>query len=419
MDITNIYAVVGPAVFVLIGIEILYCLWKKPDYYSFQDSMIGMGTMIIAQCVNVAVAVGVVVTYNWIFQNLAITTLAPTLTNYALCYLGVDFLFYWFHRAGHRINIFWAIHVPHHTAEELNYAVGLRASFTQRAASFLFYWPLAVVGFGPEIILPTVATNLVIQLLGHTRVVPKLPAWIDSWLNTPYHHQVHHAANQIYWDKNYGGTFIFWDKWFGSFRHQTEEPFYGVSVHPRSWDPTYLNIHWFIVLWKDMMAATHFVDKILIWFKPPGWRPRNIKVPYEKTPSLREGPQNKYKTTPFAGTNAYLCFQLVACMSAMYLVISTSSPLSSLEKINMTLLLWMAVTVWGGLLEKKRWTLAVELGRLSIFGMYMTRLVHSYFTSTAWALPLVLSYSAISAAWVVWVCRELFQSSSGQQRQSA
>ena len=359
----NVYALVGPAILVLIVAEFLYCVWRRNGYYSFQDSVIGLGTAIIAQCVNIAVSVGVIAVYSWIHDQHSIWRIEETPLTYILCYIGVDFLFYWFHRAGHRVNLFWAMHVPHHSAEELNYAVALRSSFTQRAASFLFYWPLAWIGFSPQLILPVVALNLVIQLIPHTRVIPKLPAWIDSWLNTPYHHQVHHAANPIYWDKNYGGTFIFWDKWFGTYQDQTEPLYYGVTVHPRSWDPTYLNFHWFLVLWRDTLAAPHLWDKFKLWFMPPGWRPRGL-------PGNREGSriwthaslQEKYQTQALPGSTPYLLAQLVPAFWMMFLVIGNESPLETLEKFALSLSLWLVVTSWGAILDARQGARLLAIG---------------------------------------------------------
>jgi alkylglycerol monooxygenase len=366
MEKVNIYALLGPAILALVLVEFIYCLKKRNGYYSFQDSLIGLGTAIITQGINVAVAVGVLSVYSWIYEHWALAHIEPSPWSYLACYLGVDFLFYGFHRAGHRINILWAAHVPHHSAEELNYAVALRSSFTQRAASFLFYWPLALIGFSPEMILPVVALNLILQLIPHTRVVGRLPNWIHSWLNTPYHHQVHHAANPMYWDKNYGGTFIIWDRIFGTYQDQVEPLYYGVTIHPKSWDATYLNFHWFIVLWKDMVAATHWQDKILIWFKPPGWRPRNLP-PYEKQPWRTAQEQIKFKTEAIPGSQAYLIFQLVVSMSTMFLVIRPDSPLSILQRVLLTVLLWANVTSWGAILQSRRFIYLAEYARIFLF----------------------------------------------------
>lgn len=371
-SIVNVYAVLTPVVLLLTVVEFIYCMVKKNGYYSFADSLIGFGTAILAQCVNVAVAVGVVASYGWIYSRFSLvnweTTGVPVWAQYAICYLGVDFFFYWFHRVGHRVNFFWALHVPHHSAEELNYAVALRAGLFQRAGSFLFYWPLAVLGFAPSIILPMVALNLVLQFIPHTRVIPKLPSWIDSWLNTPWHHQVHHAANPIYWDRNYGGTFIFWDKWFGTYRAQTETPYYGVTIHPASWDPTYLTLHWFHVLWLDARKATHFVDALKIWFMPPGWRPRNLP-PYEKKPALSAETQVKFATPAFRGSKVYLLVQLALALGLMLAVIRDDSPLTLLDRVLVAFALWVSVTVWAGFLSSARWAFPFEAMRVA--GLYV------------------------------------------------
>jgi sterol desaturase/sphingolipid hydroxylase (fatty acid hydroxylase superfamily) len=395
----NVYAVLGPLVLALVLIEFIYCVVKKNGYYSFQDSLIGMGTMIIAQCVNVAVSVLVVMSYGWVYEKFAITRLEPTPLNYILCYIGSDFFFYWFHRAGHRINILWAAHATHHSAEELNYAVALRTSFTQRAASFLFYWPLAVMGFAPEMIIPIVALNLVYQFVPHTRVIGRLPRWIDSWLNTPYHHQVHHGANQVYWDKNYGGTFIIWDKLFGTYQDQVEEVYYGITIHPRSWDPTYLNCHWFMVLWNDMRQATHWIDKIKLWFMPPGWRPRNLP-PYEKrNPHTCARDQVKYQTRALPGSTPYLLAQLVISMSTLFLVIRDQSPLSGAEKVIVSVALWLAVTLWGAILESKPWARPAEMVRITAQFLVMNVIFNLHQFSFEWT-ALLASTSVASALWV-------------------
>ncbi|MBS1958298.1 MAG: sterol desaturase family protein [Bdellovibrionales bacterium] len=388
MNAVNVYALVAPVILVLVLAEFLYCLKKRNGYYSFQDSLIGLGTAIIAQCVNVAVAVAVIGVYGWLYDRFAIQHLEPTTLNYILCYLGVDFLFYWFHRAGHRINILWAAHVPHHSAEELNYAVALRSSFTQRAASFLFYWPLAVLGFSPEIILPMVALNLVLQFIPHTRVIGKLPQWIQLWLNTPYHHQVHHAANEIYWDRNYGGTFIIWDRMFGTYRDQTEEPYYGVTIHPKSWDATYLNLHWFIVIWKDMMAADHFIDKIKVCFMPPGWRPRNLP-PFEKSQWKNADTQIKYQTKAMPGSTAYLVAQLAISMAAMFLVIRKDTFLTTGEQLWLSFVLWLNVTTWGAILERRSWIRTAEYVRIALFYGSLMVLVPTWMTGFATGIATV------------------------------
>jgi len=359
----NVYSLLAPIVLLMIVAEIIYCLVKKNGYYSFQDSLIGIGTMMIAQCVNLGVAVAILSTYGWLYSNASLTHLEPTLVNYILCFIGVDFLFYWFHRAGHRINFFWGAHVPHHSAEELNYAVALRTGFFQRACSFLFYFPLAIVGFSPEMILHAVALNLLYQFVPHTRVVGKLPGWISSWLNTPYHHQVHHAANPIYWDKNYAGTFIIWDRMFGTYQDQTDPVYYGVSVHPKSWDPIYLTFHWYIVLWKDMLEAKTWGDRLRVWYKPPGWRPSHLP-PYAKPPHTSEKDQIKYRTNPIPGATPYLVAQLIFQMGLLLWTISDQNGVSPWVIVLFIGMTRWSVIHWAAILENRPWVRRTEFIRI-------------------------------------------------------
>lgn len=397
MATMNPYALLGPAILGLIFFEFIYCVVKKNGYYSFQDSLMGLGTMILAQCVNVGIAAAVIAGYGFVYDHFAITHISATPLTIVACYVGVDFLFYWFHRAGHRINILWAAHATHHSAEELNYAVALRTSVLQRAASFLFYAPLALIGFEPSVIVPIVAFNLILQLIPHTRLVPRLPAFIDAWLNTPYHHRIHHAANPVYWDKNYGGTFIVWDKLFGTYQDEVEPIYYGITIHPRSWDPTWLNLHWLSILWNDAKQASHFSDKIKVWLKPPGWRPRNLP-PFEKLPPKSAETQVKYSSEELPNSRPYLLFQLLVLMSSLFLVISPKSPLTNFERVVVSGLLWWGVTQWAAILESKKWARVVEYARLCVSTGVIAFILQRHGTSEL--LPVLTIASGLIA--VVW-----------------
>jgi sterol desaturase/sphingolipid hydroxylase (fatty acid hydroxylase superfamily) len=397
----NVYAVVTPFVLVLILAEVAFCLWRKNGYYEFQDSIASMGTAVINQCVNVAVAAIWLPALAWLYAHRVYTFEAGPLSA-AVLFLGIDFLFYWFHRFGHRTNIGWAAHSPHHSTEELNYAVALRASVTQRFASFFFYWPLAVVGFDPQWLVSMVAFHLVLQLIPHTRVVPKLPRFIESWMNTPSHHRVHHARNDRYLDKNYGGFLIIWDKLFGSFAPETEEPEYGVTVPPNTWDPTVINFQVWKQLFVDAWRAPRKLDALKLWLMPTGWRPEGL-APLAKT---KPG-QAKFQSTPLPGSRLYLGAAVALAFPLMLLVTRPDSPLGTTEKIVLSLLLWAGASAWGGLLESKRWAVPLEAARLLATAVLLAVLTPTpifvggslfCIASAAWVLSLPLVAKRTSEA---------------------
>lgn len=377
----NVYAILTIPILLLVLSEFIYCLIKRNGMYTFQDSISSLGTAIINQCTNVAVALVFFPAYSWINSKFAFTQPEATWYNFLLLFLGIDFLFYWFHRAGHSINILWAAHMPHHSTEELNYAVALRASFTQRAASFFFYWPMALF-FPAEWVIPMVAFHLILQLIPHTRLVPKMPSWIESWLNTPSHHRVHHGCNKQYRNKNFGGFIIIWDKIFGSWVEEVEEPYYGVTTPPQSWDPLAINLQWWGYLFSDMLATKSWWDKFRLWFMPIGWRPadlppRNAYVRPEGTAKT----QVKFQSKELAGARPLVVIGLFAAFPLMLAVTHHESPLSALERSMVAILLWLSATSWAATLESKSWAKGLELIRLALSCIVILPLALEYFES--------------------------------------
>ncbi len=402
-SLINVYAIATPFVLGLIVLEVLFCLTKKNGYYEFQDSVASLGTAVINQCVNVLVAVIWYPALGWLSAR-GLFHFEPNVWTGIGLFLGVDFLFYWFHRFGHRTNLGWAAHMPHHSTEELNYAVALRASVTQRFFSFFFYAPLALVGFDAEWIIAMVAFHLVLQLIPHTRVVPKLPAFIESWMNTPSHHRVHHARNERYLDKNYGGFLIIWDKLFGSFEPETEACSYGVTSPPNTWDPTFINFQVWREVLRDAWEAPRFVDKLRVWFMPTGWRPSGLPERKKGTWRRADGSEIKFQSTPLPGSKPYLIVQIVIAFGLMLLVSSEKSPLGGWEKVLLAGLLWAAATAWAAMLESKRWARWLELGRLVATMGFLLALERSGVLRFEWTAVGVVSLG-ISAAWVLMLQR--------------
>lgn len=349
MDI-NVYAVATPVVLAIVAVEAAYCLYQKNGYYRFDDAMANFGTAIGHQVTNVAVAALAFHLFTGLRARWPLADWGTTPLTFAALYLSVDFLFYWFHRMGHSINILWAAHAPHHSSEELNYTVGLRASVTQRLASFLFYWPLALVA-KPEVVLPLVGLHLLIQLIPHTRAIKRLPPWIESWLNTPTHHRVHHGINPKYLDKNFGGTFIIWDKLFGTYAEETEPVVYGVLRPLDTFSPVKINSQYWGMMWADAVAAPKWSDKVKLWFMPNGWRPEGL-APRPPIPSVFG--REKLVSEVSGATRYLLLLQLPILLGGMWLVTSHESPLGPVAKLLVGLGLWAAVIGWGAVLDEAR-----------------------------------------------------------------
>lgn len=202
-------------------------------------------------------ALVIVPTYFFIYQWRLFDI--PLLDPIALVglFLGQEFLYYWFHRFSHTVRWMWATHAVHHSATKFNFSAAYRLGWTNLiSAGWLFYTPLLLIGFQPIAVLGAVGLSLAYQFLLHTESVGKLGA-LEYVLNTPTHHRVHHASNEACLDKNYGGTLIVFDRWFGTFAEAPDsEPLkYGLVGGHRTLNPFKVAFGEWIAMGRDALAA--------------------------------------------------------------------------------------------------------------------------------------------------------------------
>ncbi len=353
MQETNIYAYLTPIALIFILLEVFFCWLYRKDYISFPEAVANFGTALGNQTMNVLIAAGVFVIYGYLWEHYRIFTIELNWWTFILLLLGVDFVFYWVHRWGHSINIMWAAHSPHHSAEEMNFFVALRASVTQRLTSFLFFWVLVIVGFQPLHIYMMTGIHLFIAFLHHTEFIPKLWRPIELVFTTPSHHRVHHGVNFKYLDKNFGEFLIIWDRVFGSFAEEEEKVVYGIYDHPKSWNPISINFHFYIVLWNYARQTPYLWDKIRVWFMPAGWRPRGL--PAKEMVEITTENQIRFRPAMFSGAKIYLILQVVFGIALMMGIISNLYGWTNGEKWIAAFLLWWQIINWGGILEAKAW----------------------------------------------------------------
>lgn len=371
----NVYTFIIPIVLVLLIAEIIYSVSTSKGLYAFQDTVANIATGIGNQCVNLAVAFFVYKWYGWLFQ-FAPWQISSTWYSLLILLLLQDFVFYWFHRLGHTMNIFWAAHMPHHSSEELNLSVGIRASFTQRLFQFLFFdWILVLIGYSPEAVYAVAAVHLLLAYWHHTQVIKKL-GWFEKIFVTPSHHRVHHGVNPQYIDKNYSEFLIIWDKMFGTFEQEEEEVCYGVTHPPRTWDPIFINFQYWKQLWDDAVAAPYWWDKFKLWFMPLGWKPRGLESKKLDRIGYTRSEQIKYVSQPYLGANGYLIFQIILALTYLYLTIDMNMPFSGWDRVVLSIGIFLMIISWGGLLQSKSWAWALEIFRLLYMGLAIVIILH-------------------------------------------
>jgi alkylglycerol monooxygenase len=280
---TLLIVIAIPVFFLFIGVEQLIAWRKRKKVYRFADAVSNLGNGIGMQVLGaffIPVSVGA---YDWLFRHARVHTISEkSIIGWIVLFFGVDLGYYVFHRASHRVNFLWAMHVVHHQSEEYNYSVALRQSWFDQLISWVFYIPLAIAGF-PTLMFLTMSTlNTLYQFFIHTRLVGKMGP-LETVMNTPSHHRVHHGVNPRYIDRNYGGILVIWDRIFGSFEPEGEEPVYGIVKPLGRYNVLVANFHYYVEMAKLSAASTTIGERIFAWLAPPEWRPRalggNVTVP--------------------------------------------------------------------------------------------------------------------------------------------
>jgi sterol desaturase/sphingolipid hydroxylase (fatty acid hydroxylase superfamily) len=178
-------------------------------------------------------------------------SIPPVWWSYLLCIVAIDFCRYWSHRFSHQLRLIWATHITHHNSEHYNFTVSFRLSWTQHI-KIIFFIPVALMGFHPVVFFIANQIEVLYQFWIHTELIKKLPAPIEYIFTTPSHHRVHHATNDKYLDKNYGSTFIIWDRMFGTFQAEEEKANYGILKPVNSYNPVWLVFHEWVDIFKDL-----------------------------------------------------------------------------------------------------------------------------------------------------------------------
>jgi sterol desaturase/sphingolipid hydroxylase (fatty acid hydroxylase superfamily) len=279
----NAIAFATPVFFLLIAVELVVARVRgATGAYRFNDAVNSLSLGVLSEVTKLFVKALTIGLYAWLSARVALTTWSSDAWwSWALAIVFYDFCYYWNHRLGHESAVFWAAHVVHHQSQCYNLTTALRQTSSGALLSWIFYVPMAVAGVPVEMFAVAAVVDLLYQYWIHTELVGKL-GWYDRWFASPSNHRVHHAVNDVYIDRNYGGILMVWDRLFGTFVEESEKCVYGTRAPLRSWDPLWANVEVYADLARKSRLARRWRDKVLVWFKPPGWRPIDAPWPASK-----------------------------------------------------------------------------------------------------------------------------------------
>jgi sterol desaturase/sphingolipid hydroxylase (fatty acid hydroxylase superfamily) len=273
-EIPDIITYAVPGFIALIIAEMIYVRMTHKGRYQFLDSATSLWMGFGNQVAKLLAGGLVVLCYFWVSQ-FRLFDLGWTWPVLVACFFAEDLAYYWMHRISHERRWFWASHVVHHTSQHYNLTTALRQTWTGTLGlAFIFWLPLLLIGFPPEMVLMFQATSLVYQFWIHTEAIDRLGP-LEWVLNTPSHHRVHHAINARYLDANYAGVLIIWDRLFGTFVPETKDEIirYGIISQLGTFNPFRVAFHEWAGIWRDVTHAKSLREALGYMFGPPGWSP--------------------------------------------------------------------------------------------------------------------------------------------------
>lgn len=285
-----LYGIGVPYFFIAMGIEIARMRRMKTQGvlpaiegpiievkgYELKDSLCSiamgamkLGTMALAALMTLPIMI-------WLYENRVFSLNISSWWFLPLLIVADDFCYYWYHRVAHRCALFWAEHSNHHTSEHYNLSTALRQSLLGPFYAFIFWLPLPLLGFDPIVLAFAHTVNLLYQYWIHSEIF-EVHGWFERVFNCPQHHRLHHAKNEEYHDCNYGGIFIVWDRWFGTYRDFQADvaPVYGTLTPVLTTNPLAQGVMGWVHLLQKLKKAPGLKNKMLSLLKPPGWTPQH------------------------------------------------------------------------------------------------------------------------------------------------
>ena len=276
IEINSIYLVALPIILGLILIETLISNILNLNVYKKADTFatIGLltGNIIVSFLIKGTTLAFHIFLYQ--FKIFEVSALAPLWFQWLITFVLIDFVFYFYHRCSHRSRFLWAIHMSHHSSEEMNFAVSFRQAWLGPISKIPFFMILPIIGLDPMMIAVAGVLSTLWGIFGHTQVINKL-GLLEWVFNTPSHHRVHHGSNIQYIDKNYGNLLIIWDRLFGTFEPEIETVKYGLVKNVNTFNPVKITFMGWQEIFSDIKDSNSFKEVLYNFFGPPNINKKN------------------------------------------------------------------------------------------------------------------------------------------------
>jgi len=361
-----------PVFFVLICMEFAYGYFRGRNTYRLSDTISSLNQGLISQLVVLLTKLFQIGVYTIVYRHLAQFpqwSFWNSIAGWIAAIVMFDFCDYWLHRLGHENALMWAAHAVHHQSQEFNFSTALRQESTVAFIGCLFYLPLAIVGVKPEQFGLAGLIVLIYQFWIHTEHVGKL-GWFDKVFSSPSNHRVHHAVNEQYLDKNYGGMLLIWDHLFGTFAQEQEPCIYGTRTPLQSWNPIWAIASGYWQLTQTAAGMPRWQDKLRVCFKRPGWTPHGL---YATGPGFDlQQAQRRYDPELTLATKLLAALQFLLMLTATVLCLWIADIMSYWQLMAVCSTLLAAFWALGALLERRiNWAILLLVDVAAALALYI------------------------------------------------
>lgn len=342
-------------------LEFYFSKKRNKKTHQFNETVANINVGIVERISDLVTTGSFFFVFSWLNTHFSLFKIESNWFTWVLLFLATDLVWYWYHRFGHEINLFWAAHIVHHQSEDFNYTAAARITVIQAVARGLFWSILPIIGFPAEMITILLLIHGTYPFFTHTQLIGKL-GWLEYIIVTPTHHGVHHSSNPEYLDKNYGDMLIIWDKIFGTFAAQTVTPKYGLTTSLDSHSFLWQHFHYFLELAVAVRLTKSFKGKIKVLLDSPANFDPRIRTLLERKLSQ--------KVTKVEYSMQLIRAIKIKTATTVFILFSTilfSHSISQIHLFLLTVFIILSVIVTGAMLEQKRWIFHLEFLRFSIF----------------------------------------------------
>jgi alkylglycerol monooxygenase len=348
-----------PGFLIFIAIEYFVSRRQKKRYFRFESSVMNLCVGIAERITDILIFGIFYNLFEFIQEHYGIFNIPDNLWTAAVLFIAIDFVWYWYHRLGHEVNILWSAHVIHHQSEAFNYTVSARITVFQAIIRNTFWCVLPLIGFSPQTMSVCLLIHGLYSFFIHTRTIGKLGI-LEYIFVTPSHHRVHHASNERYLDKNYGDVLIVWDKIFHTFQKETETPVYGLTRQLKSHSFLWQHFHQFLELAYAVAETRGIGEKLRMVFGRPDKISPEIRTHLESIflSGTRTGKKKNKSSLKY-----YVIFQLIISLTLLFVLTLTHHLLEMPLFVLGTIFILITLVNCGAILDQRKWAFYPEYSR--------------------------------------------------------